>query len=118
MESDPRFTAAHFVLSEDAPQCDMILKGGVTSGVVYPRAILEVAKKYRLRSIGGTSAGAIAAGFAAAAEYARRNGDPAGYARLDECCAKLPSILSGLFQPPAHLRSLLQAGLGLTAAKN
>lgn len=118
MESDPGFTAAQFVLSEDAPQCDMILKGGVTSGIVYPRAILEVAKKYRLRSIGGASAGAIAAGFAAAAEYARRNGDPAGYARLDECCAKLPSILSGLFQPPAHLRSLLQAGLGLTAAKN
>ena len=118
MERDPGFTPASFALGDDAPQCDMILKGGVTSGVVYPRAILEVARKYRLRSIGGTSAGAIAAGFAAAAEYARRNGDPGGYTRLDECCAKLPDILSGLFQPPAHLSSLLQAGLGLTAAKN
>ncbi len=118
MEGNQGFASTPFALSDDAPQCDMILKGGVTSGVVYPRAILEVARKYRLRSIGGTSAGAIAAGFAAAAEYARRNGDPGGYDRLDKCCVELPDILAGLFQPATHLRSLLQAGLGLTAAKN
>ena len=118
MEGNRGFATTPFALSDDAPQCDMILKGGVTSGVVYPRAILEVARKYRLRSIGGTSAGAIAAGFAAAAEYARRNGDPGGYDRLDKCCVELPDILAGLFQPATHLRSLLQAGLGLTAAKN
>jgi hypothetical protein len=36
------------------------MKGGITSGVVYPLAIVEIAKAFRLRSIGGTSAGAIA----------------------------------------------------------
>lgn len=121
MKSHPKpipVTAAQFALPADAPQCDLVLKGGVTSGIVYPRAILEVAQQYRLRSIGGTSAGAIAAGFAAAAEYARRKGDLQGYVRLDQCCAELPQILAGLFQPAPHLRPLLRAGLGLAAGNN
>src|SRR5467141_4181901 len=41
--------------------CDLVMKGGVTSGVVYPKAIFELSKEYRFSSIGGTSAGAIAA---------------------------------------------------------
>ena len=52
--------------------CDLVMKGGVTSGIVYPPAICEIAKQYQLIGIGGTSAGAIAAGMAAAAEYRRR----------------------------------------------
>ncbi|HJT99226.1 MAG TPA: patatin-like phospholipase family protein [Rhodanobacteraceae bacterium] len=55
-------------------ECDLVLKGGVTSGVVYPAAIATLATRYRLRSIGGTSAGAIAAAMAAAAEYGRAGG--------------------------------------------
>ena len=51
--------------------CDVIMKGGITSGVVYPAAGVELAKRYTLRSIGGASAGAIAAAFFAAAEYRR-----------------------------------------------
>ena len=39
--------------------CDVIMKGGVTSGVVYPLVITELAKHYRFAHIGGTSAGAI-----------------------------------------------------------
>jgi putative phosphoesterase len=35
------------------------MKGGVASGIVYPQATLTLAEKYRLRSVGGTSAGAI-----------------------------------------------------------
>jgi hypothetical protein len=27
--------------------CDIIMKGGITSGVVYPLAIVELAKRYR-----------------------------------------------------------------------
>lgn len=50
------------------------MKGGVTSGVVYPSTVVELAKTYRFRSIGGTSAGAIAAATTAAAEYGRREG--------------------------------------------
>lgn len=53
-------------------ECDLIMKGGITSGVVYPLAIVEIAKAFRLRSIGGTSAGAIAAAGAAAAEAGRQ----------------------------------------------
>ena len=53
-------------------ECDLIMKGGITSGVVYPKAIEAVAKTYRLKSIGGTSAGAIGAVMAAAAEYRRQ----------------------------------------------
>ena len=39
--------------------CDIIMKGGITSGIVYPKAIFELAKKYKFCSIGGTSAGAM-----------------------------------------------------------
>ena len=39
-------------------QCDLVMRGGITSGIVYPRAIAKLAETYRFRSIGGTSAGA------------------------------------------------------------
>ena len=51
--------------------CDIVLKGGITSGVVYPLALVSLSQKYRFSNIGGTSAGAIAAAAAAAAEYGR-----------------------------------------------
>src|SRR5258705_369608 len=41
--------------------CDVIMKGGITSAVVYPRGLAEFAKTYRLRGLGGTSAGAVGA---------------------------------------------------------
>ena len=47
------------------------MKGGITSGVVYPLAVCELATVYRLRSVGGSSAGAIAAAAAACAELGR-----------------------------------------------
>lgn len=86
--------------------CDLVMKGGVTSGVVYPYAILKLALKYRFRSIGGASAGAIAAAFAAAAEYARVRGDCDGFKRLAERCEELPEKLDSLFQPAERLRPL------------
>lgn len=55
-----------------ATECDLVMKGGVTSGAVYPLAILEISKAFRFRSIGGTSSGAVAAAAAAAAELSRR----------------------------------------------
>jgi hypothetical protein len=27
--------------------CDLVMKGGVTSGIVYPRAVLELSSHYR-----------------------------------------------------------------------
>ena len=90
--------------------CDLVMKGGVTSGVVYPLAVCELAKLYSFKNIGGTSAGAIAAAAAAAAEYARRTGAPApaGFDAL----MTLPAFLGrqgqlvSLFEPSPKLASL------------
>lgn len=43
-------------------ECDLVMKGGITSGIVYPLAVVEISKAFRLRSIGGTSAGADCCG--------------------------------------------------------
>jgi predicted acylesterase/phospholipase RssA len=50
---------------------DVTMRGGTTSGVVYPLAMCEIARTRRLRNVGGASAGAIAAAAAAAAELGR-----------------------------------------------
>ncbi len=62
--------------------CDLVMKGGITSGIVYPPAIDHIAKTFWLNGIGGTSAGAIAASLCAAAELSRRNGSELGYQQL------------------------------------
>lgn len=98
----PVFTTEQFALA-NPPECDLIMKGGITSGIVYPYALLELATKYRFRSVGGTSAGAIAAAFAAAAEYARQNGRPEGFMLLKHYCDNLPETLLSLFQPSPEL---------------
>ncbi len=41
--------------------CDLVMKGGITSGILYPPAICRIAERFHLVGIGGTSAGAIAA---------------------------------------------------------
>src|SRR4051794_873622 len=63
-------------------ECDLVMKGGVTSGVVYPPAVLELATRFRFRSIGGASAGAIAAAATAAAELGRKSGGFTRFERL------------------------------------
>ena len=35
--------------------CDIVMKGGITSGVVYPQAITTLAERYDFKNIGGTS---------------------------------------------------------------
>jgi hypothetical protein len=108
--SDQRAMPLYSAESFSAPikECDIVMKGGITSGVVYPYAILELARTYRFRSIGGTSAGAIAAAFAAAAEYSRSvRGDPAGFVRLQTRCDELPGLLPDLFQPAPRFKSFM-----------
>lgn len=103
----PRYAADMFEAPDQ--ECDIVMKGGVTSGVVYPYALLELARVYRFRSIGGTSAGAIAASFAAAAEYSRTvRGDPAGFVRLQARCDTIPDMLADMFQPAPRFRSLMR----------
>lgn len=102
----------------EAPRfsADVVMKGGITSGVVFPLALCELARTYRLRNIGGTSAGAIAAGLAAAAESGRTRGKQGGFAELAEVPAWLGLRKKGsrrsnmlrLFQPPESTRSLFE----------
>jgi len=96
-------------------KCDIVMKGGVTSGIVYPCAVTRLAKEYSFQSIGGTSAGAIAAAITAAAEYRRRQGTDV-FAEMD----KIPdwlgapsesangSNLFNLFQPQRSMAGLFR----------
>ena len=105
--------------------CDLIMKGGITSGVVYPQAACRLATRYRLKQVGGASAGAIAAALAGVAEHHRQhsldidaepqvNAEPAGFVRLAAIPTDLGVNLGELFQPvqatrPAH--SVLMAAV-------
>jgi predicted acylesterase/phospholipase RssA len=90
--------------SSPIKECDLVMKGGITSGIIYPLAVCRLATVHRLRQIGGTSAGAIAAATAAAAEYGRQAG---GFVKL----AALPTWLAEPASPPgrgSNLRSQFQ----------
>ncbi len=110
-------------MSAERRPCDLVMKGGVTGGIVYPSAIYEISRAFDLKSIGGTSAGAIAAALAAAAQYRRlrRAGTEdaeAGYERL----AQLPDWLGtgghlfGLFAPNRITRRLFNSFTGLAVS--
>ncbi|WP_165807008.1 patatin-like phospholipase family protein [Nocardioides currus] len=90
-------------------ECDVVMKGGITSGVLYPLAVCELATTYRLRNVGGTSAGAIAAAAAAAAEIGRTSGAPGsgfdGLATLPDWLGSEDHLI-GLFQPSARTENL------------
>ncbi|MGB4890038.1 MAG: patatin-like phospholipase family protein, partial [Propionicimonas sp.] len=96
-------------------ECDLVMKGGITSGLVYPKAAARLATRYRFRSVGGASAGAIAAGLTAAAEYRRQHsGDGeaqagAGFAKLVTIPQVLGTKLSTLFLPSVPLAPSYQA---------
>jgi predicted acylesterase/phospholipase RssA len=108
--------------------CDLVMKGGITSGIVYPRLISELARHYRFHSIGGTSAGAIAAAATAAAEYRRRESrvtDEKAFALIEELphdlAHQLPdgsTRLLGLFQPDPHCATLFRILTGMLNRKN
>lgn len=104
----PTFAVEQFA-QQPLPECDIVMKGGVTSGIVYPYAVLQIATAYRFRSLGGTSAGAIAAAFAAAAEFGRSQGRPEAFLILKEYCDALPARLLSLFQPSPHLAPAVKA---------
>lgn len=113
-----------FDYSDPKLECDIIMKGGVTSGVIYPWAVCELAKTYRFRCVGGTSAGAIAAAATAAAEYGRATGGFKTLADLPEWlgsdAGKRQSKLFSLFQPQGSTSAVFRtavSGLGLTGAR-
>ncbi len=97
--------------------CDIVLKGGITSGVVYPLALVSLAEKYRFSNIGGTSAGAIAAAAAAAAEYGRPVRG-AGFDRLEKIPNEVGANLLSMFQPTPTLKPLFDIFVGILKAKS
>lgn len=89
-------------------ECDLVMEGGITSGVVYPPAILKLARRYRFRAVGGASAGAIAAAATAAAEYGREEG---GFTAFEEMQQELasPGFFERVFRPSAATKQLFEA---------
>ncbi len=107
-------------LAAPEKECDLVLKGGITSGVAYPPAIVELSDTYRFRNIGGTSAGAIAAAGAAAAEYSRQCGGlgaTQGFPGLVKLQAELaaPGFLFSIFAPRDSAKPAWEAVAGLAA---
>lgn len=102
-------------------QCDLIMKGGLTSGIVYPSAIFEIAKVHKLVNIGGASAGAIAAVTAAAAEYRRQKStdkaDSSGFTQLSEVPNELGGDLIKLFQPSPEYEAVFNFALAFQKQK-
>jgi predicted acylesterase/phospholipase RssA len=99
--------------------CDLVMKGGITSGVVYPAAIKRLSERYVFRNVGGASAGAIAAVVAAACEFRRRGGAADSFDALDDVNAQLtqPHFIEGLFQPTPRARPVFEAALAVQAGK-
>jgi hypothetical protein len=102
-------------------ECDLVMKGGTTSGVVYPPAIKRIGEHYRLRSVGGSSAGAIAATVAAAAEYRRQTSpnrdDGAGFDEVAALSKDLGTELTRYLQPSKDLAPLFDAFIALQNAQ-
>jgi Patatin-like phospholipase len=84
-------------------ECDLVMKGGITSGIVYPRLVSDLSAHFRFRNIGGASAGAIAATMTAAAEAGRLAAAPGQelvpFQRLATIPDTLGRSLARLFQP-------------------
>lgn len=100
--------------------CDLVMKGGATSGVVYPSALQEIAGKFNLIGIGGTSAGALGAVAAAAAEYRRRTTRTNdGFDQLTLVADELsrPGRLKTLFRPDKDTRKIFKLVMNLLEHK-
>lgn len=94
--------------------CDLVMKGGITSGVVYPMAVKRLSDHYRFQNIGGTSAGAIAAVITAAAEYGRARG---GFDKVAALPEDLSRNLLLKFQPRPDLAPLFRLMLAALAGR-
>jgi Patatin-like phospholipase len=101
-------------------ECDVVMRGGITSGIVYPRAIAKLAETYNFRSIGGASAGAIAAAATAAGALGAREGKDPFQGRFKGLPEELAKELGGktvllrVFQPAKELErvfAVLLSGL-------
>jgi len=105
--------------------CDIVMEGGVTSGIIYASAVAELARHYRFESIGGSSIGAFAAVLTAAAEYNRRRSCLDGFQLMEDLPGKLaaedeelrPQLLR-LFRPQPKTRRLFEIFLAALGNKS
>ena len=79
-------------------ECDVVMKGGTTSGIIYPKLIVELSREYRFRQIGGTSAGAIAATMTAAAQAGQLKEPGRAFDGLSSIPEELARDLAHLFR--------------------
>jgi predicted acylesterase/phospholipase RssA len=95
-------------LAADLRPCDIVMKGGITSGVVYPGAVWEISRLYSFKNVGGTSAGAIAAVVTAAAQRSRLLGDEEGFDHVNSLPDELAKddLLRRLFRPNISTKAL------------
>ena len=113
-------------------ECDIVMRGGITSGVVYPGVLHRLSSRYRFRNIGGASAGAIAAGVAAAAQYGVNSGrNPQAFEVVRGVSEEISGAAKAqgregtdfrtIFRPAAGLEPLIGLGLqwlGLRVGKS
>jgi hypothetical protein len=100
---------------ETAQYCDLVMKGGITSGIVYPNAVLALTERYRFKNIGGTSAGAIAAAACAAAALGERRKTLEGRTELASGFSGLAAVAETL-KRRGFIYSLFQPAPGGRAA--
>ena len=100
-------------------ECDLVLKGGATSAVIYLGSIEELARSHRFRSIGGTSSGAIAGALAAAAEYRRQSGKGDFTEALAGVRADLTrnGFQAGMFQADPSMQPVLDLLVAITGKR-
>jgi predicted acylesterase/phospholipase RssA len=105
--------------AKDLPPCDLVMKGGITSGVVYPGAAVELAKRYRFKNIGGTSVGAISAAVIAAAEYGRQTGHSNAWSEVDQIAQqlKVKGFVRSVFQPSKETQPVFELLMKLSERK-
>jgi predicted acylesterase/phospholipase RssA len=84
------------------------MKGGITSGAVYPLVIAKIAAAYDFKNVGGTSVGAVAAAATAAAEHRRQTDAANPLAGLAEL-AGLPEKLGGKERGEPRLAGFFRA---------
>src|SRR5215467_9972253 len=87
--------------------CDLVLEGGLVSGLIHPAAVIQLSRTYSFRKVGGASAGAFVAAATAAAEMARATG---GFDRLADFSRELAKgdLVDQLFQASPEATPLLR----------
>ena len=97
--------------SRPSRTCDVVMKGGITSGVVYPHAVVHAGADLPLQERRRHLGRGDRRGGAAAAEYGRARGGFQRLAELPEWMGSDGNLL-GLFQPQAGTAGLFAVLVG------